>query len=111
MTTELMTDLEALVMRWLEKRKIVYEFQSSLAGGYYSLGGAVVDFLLRARGLAWRVHSEYWHTGVEIEAHDLIQKELLSGLGWRVVDLWQDDLEQRLNETLTKALRGEEMLK
>lgn len=105
------TDLEALVIAWLDKRKIAYEFQSSLAGGWYQLGGAVCDFLFPTRLLAWRVHGEYWHTGVEIEAHDLIQKELLSGLGWKVIDLWGSDLEERLNETLTKALRGEEMLK
>lgn len=110
MTTGIMTDLEAIVYNFLIRHNIDFQFQSSLAGGYYSLGGAVVDFLLPNRLLAWRVHSEYWHTGVEIEAHDLIQKELLSGLGWKVIDLWQDDLEERLNETLTKALRGEEML-
>lgn len=108
---DIYTDLERIVINWLERHKIEYQFQTSLAGGFYELGGAVVDFILSARALAWRVMGEYWHTGVEAEAHDLVQKELLSGLGYTVVDLRGDDLENRLNETLTKALRGEEMLR
>lgn len=108
---EIYTDLEKLVIDWLTRHNIEYKFSSSIAGGHYSLGGAVVDFLLPNRGLAWRVHGEYWHTGIEIEGHDATQRELLTGLGWHIVDLWQDDLENRLEETMRKALLGEEMLR
>ncbi len=111
-TNELVaTDIEELVLQWLDKRGIIdYEFQSSLMGGWYSLGGAVVDILFRERRLAWRIFGEYWHRGVVKSGQDLIQKEMLSELGWVVVDILSQDLETRPDETLIKALRGEEML-
>ena len=106
-----MTDLEAIVTRWLDRHKIDYQFQSSLMGGYYELGGSVVDILLPARGLAWRIQGEYWHQRVGQQGRDEIQKELLSGLGWTVVDLWGSDIENRIEETMQKALLGQEMLR
>lgn len=111
MSTGVYTDIELIVIKWLEKHKIQFEAQSSLRGGFYTLGGAVVDFLLPARRLAWRIFGEYWHRGVTKEGSDTIQREMLGELGWVVVDLWSDDIENRLNETLTRALRGEEMLR
>lgn len=111
MQTRIATDIEQLVLDWLDKRKIVYEFETSLRGGFYALGGAVVDIILRERRLAWRIFGEYWHRGVTKEGSDTIQREMLTELGWTVVDLWSDDIENRLEETLTKALRGEEVLR
>ncbi len=75
------------------------------------MGGTVVDFLFYDRGLAWRVQGEYFHKGVTKEGSDLIQREMLAELGWIVVDLFADDITERTNETLTKALRGEEQLR
>jgi len=108
---DVMTDIEALVARWLDKRKIVYEFQSVYAGGFYELGGAVVDFRLPNRNILLRVMGEYWHRQVSQEGRDLIQKAFLEGMGWKVIDLLGSDVEDRLEETMTKALRGEEMLR
>lgn len=108
---KVMSDIEAIVARWLDRHKIVYDFQSVYAGGFYELGGAVVDFRLPNRNILLRVHGEYWHRRVPQEGRDLIQKELLESMGYRVVDLWGSDLEDRLDETMTKALRGEEMLR
>ena len=107
------TDIELLVIAWLDRRKIIYEFKSSLMGGFFALGGAVVDILLRERNLAWRIFGEYWHQGVIKEGSDQIQRELLTNLGYTVVDIWGDDIldPTRINETLTKALLGQEMLK
>ena len=104
-----MSDLEALVYNFLVRRNIPFDFQTSLAGGFYSLGGAVVDFIIR--DLAWRVMGEYFHKGVEKTGSDIIQREQLVAMGYTVVDLLADDLENRLNETLTLALQGQEMLK
>lgn len=106
-----MTDIEAIVVGWLSKRNIVFDFQTSLRGGFYQLGGAVVDFLLPARRLAWRIFGEYWHRGVTKEGSDIIQREMLTELGWVVVDLWSDDIESRLEETLRLALMGQEVLR
>ena len=104
-----MSDLEALVYNFLVRRNIPFDFQTSLAGGFYSLGGAVVDFIIG--DLAWRVMGEYFHKGVEKTGSDIIQREQLVAIGYTVVDLLADDLENRLNETLTLALQGQEMLK
>lgn len=102
------SDLEIIVIRWLEKNKIEYKFQTSLMGGFYQLGGAVVDFLID--NLAWRVMGEYWHEEVEMKGHDLIQREMLTSMGFIVIDLWGEDLRKRLDITLRKALQGEEMI-
>lgn len=110
MVKPIFTDIEEIVYNWLVKHKIVFTFQSSLSGGRYELGGSVVDFILDNRNIAIRVLGEYWHRGVAKEGSDLLQKENLSALGWVVIDLWSSDIENRLEETMIKALRGEEML-
>jgi len=105
------SDLEIIVLRWLDKHNIIYDFQTSLMGGYYQLGGTVVDFIIPDRMLAWRVMGEYYHKGVEKTGSDITQKEILSSMGYTVVDLLADDLENRLAETMRLALQGEEMLR
>jgi len=109
MVTQVASNLEILVINWLTKRGIAFSFQVSIMGGHFSLGGAVVDFLLEPN-LAWRTMGEYFHRGVTKSGADEIQREMLSGLGYIVVDLWGEDLLNRLDETLTKALQGIEML-
>ena len=107
---EPMTDIESIVVRWLQKNKIDFQFQTSLSGGYYSLGGSVVDILIPDRDLAWRIHGEYWHRGVVAEGRDLVQKEMLMGLGFTVVDIFGDDIRERPDETMRMALQGRELL-
>lgn len=112
MVSELvLTDIEELCYRWLVRHGIEFEFQSSLSGGYFELGGSVVDFLLRDRGIAIRCMGEYWHQRVTQQGRDTIQREQLEALGWTVVDIWGSDLKERLTETMEKALLGEEMLR
>lgn len=111
--TILATEPERIVLAWLDKRGIVdYEFQSSQLGGRFELGGSIVDFLIPDLSLAWRVQGGYWHQGVEKSATDSVQRELLESQGWTVVDIWESDLDtpEKVNTTLDKALRGEEML-
>ena len=111
MTTQLiMSDIEKIVYDYLIRRGIQFRFQTAFAGGHFELGGTVVDFLLDDLNLAWRVQGEYYHRGVSVEGKDEIQKEMLTALGWVVVDLWSDDIFNQLEETMMKALRGEEML-
>ena len=105
------TNIERLVYAYLVRRNISFRFQTSLMGGFFALGGAVVDFLLDDRMLAWRIQGEFWHRGVEKEGSDLLQREMLTALGWTVVDLLADDLENRLNQTLRLALQGQEVLR
>jgi len=111
MTTQVASDIEQIVLNWLDKHHIVdYEFQSSLMGGWYELGGSVVDMLFPERSLAWRIMGEYYHKLAAQRARDAVQRELLESQGWVVVDIWGDDIETRLDETLRKALQGQEML-
>ena len=106
-----MSDIEAIVYQWLTRKNIEFQFQTSLMGGFYQLGGTVVDFLIPSRNLAWRVQGEYFHSGVTKEGSDLIQREMLTELGWTVVDLFSNDIIDKTDETLTKALQGIEMLR
>jgi len=112
MATQVMSDIEAIVYDWLVKRKVAFTFQSSFAGGLYSLGGAVIDFTLDELSIALRVQGEYYHKQITQSAHDAIQRELLESQGWTVVDIWGSSLNTpaKVNDTLTRALRGEEVL-
>ena len=105
------TEPEIIVLRWLDKHKIVYDFQTSLAGGRFELGGSVLDFILTDLAIGLRVQSMYWHEGVAKKGTDDIQREMLEGMGLTIVDVWQDDLEQRLEETMRLAVQGQEMLR
>ena len=101
---------EGIVLEWLDRRKIPFQFQTSLSGGFFALGDAVVDFIVK-ENLAWRIMGEYWHQGIEKEGSNLIQREMLTGLGYTTVALLEDDLMNRSEETLIKALQGIEILR
>ena len=110
MVTPVKTDIESIVYDWLVKRNIEFRFQSSLGGGFFELGGAVVDFLVDP-DLAWRVMGEYFHRGVTAEGRDVIQKEWLTAQGYRVVDIWGLDIQNNLESTMQLALQGREVLR
>ena len=109
MQEQVYTDSEKIVADWLIRRGIPFQFQTSYAGGIYELGGSVIDFILPGN-IALRVHGEYWHRSVKSSGKDLIQKENLAAMGLIVVDVWSDDIEHRLDETMNKAIIGVEML-
>jgi len=107
-----MSDIEKIIYDWLVKRKIPFEFQSSLMGGRYSLGGAVVDFVITDLNILIRAHGDYWHKQMSQQASDVVQRELLESQGWTVVDIWGSALDTpaKVNDTLMKALQGQEVL-
>jgi len=107
------SDIELITAEWLTKRNILFEFQVSMLGGRFSLGGAVIDFLFPDRYLAWRLQGDYFHTGVEKEGSDAIQRALLESMGYQVVDLWGSDIldPDIRDDVLEKALQGEETLR
>ena len=110
MTTEvIMSSLERLVYNWLTERGIIFDFQSSLIGGRVEFGGAVVDFVLIEEGVILRIHGEYWHTGIIQEAKDREQRTMLENIGYRVVDLQEQDLTTNLDAVMNKAIMGDEM--
>lgn len=101
---------------WLEGRKLVFEFQSSVMGGRRVSGGAVLDFLiygLSANGIiCWRIQGEYWHAGPDVEQKDFVQKARLQGLKIGgipivdVVDVWENDVYDRYPEVFMRAEAG-----
>lgn len=105
------SDIEKLVYDWLTQHGIRFRFQSSLSGGYYSLGGMVVDFILTERNTAIRVMGEYYHQGVEPEGKAIIQREQLEAMGYIVVDCWGEDILSNIDEVMSKAILGIEMLR
>jgi len=107
-----LSDIERIVYDWLTRRNIDFRFQTSFSGGFYQLGGAVIDFLFPDLFIAWRVMGEYYHRGVTKEGSDLIQKEQLKNQeGLTVVDIWGDDIKERTDQTLLLALEGREVLR
>jgi len=107
---------ELCAYSWLDKRKIVFEFQSSVMGGRRISGGAVLDFLiygLSANGvLIWRIQGEYWHTGPDVELKDRVQAARLRNLKIGgvpvvgVVDLWENAIYDDYPSVFQKAEMG-----
>ncbi len=107
MVTEVMTSPEQLVFNWLTQRKIPFRTQVGFLGGVTEAGGARVDFVLDELNIIIRVQS-YWHSVGAARARDELQRIALVNEGWIVVDVQEEDLNENLNETMSKALKGEE---
>jgi len=104
---------EFLVFRWLEKKNLSpnadFYFQSSRMGGRQLWGGCVVDFDFPSERLAWRIQGEFFHVGNPAkEASDIMQKMSLSTKGYIVVDIYAQDVLERLDWVLTHAINGEQ---
>lgn len=107
---------EFIVWEFLTIRKRQVEgrdflFQSSRYGGRRVFGGVVIDFWLVAKNMVWRVQGERFHLlFVEDRMSDRIDRMRLEQEGYRVVDLWVDDLLTRPDFVLDKAWGGQEVL-
>lgn len=97
------TDIEWLVWRELERRRIPFDYQKEFAGGR-TLGGMVVDFLLRDRPVIIRVQGWAHKSMPETIARDALAAEYLRGLGYRVVDLDEETIKMRLEWALDREL-------
>jgi hypothetical protein len=108
------TSPELLVYDWLTRRRLQFQFQSSLFGGRKIRGGLVADFVvwIGANPMAWRVQGEHWHSSAADKAHDKANRYRLlrsSYLGRRfiaVVDLWELDIYRACNRVCEDATRG-----
>jgi len=69
-----------------------FTFQSSLQGGRLFLGGMVADFILVTRNVIVRIQGRKWHTGFEQERRDDFQRDILEGMGYHVLDLFDDTI-------------------
>lgn len=95
------SSIEYLIKTWLDDLSIQYEFQARL-------GTVVVDFLIK--NLIIEVNGSYWHcdpleypNGAQYELQtkniekDKIKRQYLVDLGYKIVYIWEHDLEQNLD--------------
>lgn len=102
---------EYLVFRQLERMHFVYgvdfQFQANEMGGRQRLGGAVVDFELVYLHIAGRVQGEYWHLqSAAVREHDAIQRLMLEGRGWTVVDMLATEVIERTHRVVKLFTEG-----
>lgn len=108
---------ELIVYDWLTQEQQQFTFQGEFGGGRKLRGGAVPDFVVNwgGKGLVLRVQGEYWHTLPGQGDRDFVQKmqmmgQYVNGLQVAsVVDVWEDDLYQRREHTMTMAMAGIEL--
>lgn len=106
---------EFIAYQWLTDNKKLKEnldflFQSSQFGGRRTFGGAVIDFLIIRTSTAWRIQGEFFHLrDPSKRAQDLVQKMRLTAQGFRVIDIWGNDLLTRPDYVLERAYNGQEV--
>jgi hypothetical protein len=108
------TSPELLVYDWLYRRRLQFEFQSSLFGGRKIRGGLVCDFVvwMGTSPMAWRVQGEHWHSSAADKAHDkanryrLLRSSYMGRHFIAVVDLWELDIYRACNRVCEDATRG-----
>ena len=103
---------EYLVFRQLERMDFVFGvdfvFQANEMGGRQRLGGAVVDFELVFLRIAGRVQGEFWHTSsASVREHDAVQKLMLEGRRWIVVDMLATEVIERTQRIVKMFTQGE----
>lgn len=111
MTQQVASGPEQLVIKWLDEHGFQgrYSFQTIFGGGRTQLGGMTLDFLIKDLSLAIRIQGTYYHQGTEIEGRDLIQKQQLMAMGLMVVDVWEHDLYQNIDQVMELAMAGQEL--
>ena len=106
---QFLSTLEKKVWNWLAKNDIPFDTQQTMLAPARELGSAVVDFILPVSNIILRCMGSYWHSGLEAKARDEFSKERLLQMGYIVVDLWEENLQDdKIEKTMEMALRGEE---
>ena len=108
---QFLNNLEKIVYGWLIKHSILFTAQAPMFGAG-ELGSATVDFILIERNIVLRCMGTFWHTGLEVNARDLLGREKLTEAGYTVVDVWEENLApDRVNNTLELAIQGLEVIR
>lgn len=106
---------EFIVYEYLTKRKkwkdgVEFQFQYPFLGGRTIFGGFVVDFAFPQFRMVWNIQGLRFHLAKTVDrARDILVKSILSNRGYLVVYLWEDDLLQRSDYTIERALVGQEV--
>ena len=78
------------VINWLDENKIYYLIEEAILLPDYQLALKVIEHKKKT-------------------ASELIWRELLENQGWDVIFLTVNDIQSRLEETMIRALKGEEI--
>ncbi len=106
---------ELLVMTWLQKEGLKFEFQVPLFGGRNFSNGLVVDFLLYRDGTngdVISVNGNYWHSISRKGFHDqtaslrMIGQQVRGATIARVIEVWESDLLSQYELTMMYATAG-----
>ena len=106
---------ERIIYKELLRRRITFDFQSSLLGGRQKLGGMVADYILYLPlgTIILRIQTQYFHTTHEAKLKDDEQRAVLeslrdpiSGKYFIVYDVWDYIVydADRLNDWLNRVL-------
>lgn len=101
---------EWYVFQDLENRGLEYNidfrFRSERDGGLQRLGNAKVHFEIAGAKLKLRVQAVGWENeSASQKAYDLLQKIILVGAGWFVVDLLADELTANTKRVMDLAFQ------
>jgi len=109
---EFLSNLERKVWDWLVKNKIPFDTEQTMLAPAREMGSAIVDFILPDRNIILRVMGSYWHSTLESKARDEFAKERLLNQGYIVIDLHEKNLtDEKIEETMRKAIEGQEALR
>jgi len=95
--------LEWAVYRELRRRAEPFSMQVDIAGGQGFMGGMRVDFILANRPVVLRVMG-FWHSLPGAQERDAQGRSYLEAQGYRVIDLYPEDIEIDLAGTLDREL-------
>jgi very-short-patch-repair endonuclease len=84
---------ERIIYKALVERRIEFDFQSSFQGGRRELGGLAADFVMMDRPVIINPLGQMWHKGTANEVRDAVQNDLLRGMGYEVLMIWDYEIE------------------
>jgi very-short-patch-repair endonuclease len=71
-------------------------FQAPFLGGRTLYGGFIADFAFPLRNEIWMVQGIRWHLQQPADrAKTFMAEAQLSAMGWKVLELWEDDILER----------------
>lgn len=110
---------ELIAYDWLESHNHNFRFQTSMMGGIFEAGAALVDFAISSIDPSgyhlWRIQGTYWHSRPENTERDKLQKlrlekAMLGGAPiLAVTDIWEHQLYRDPERVLEAALYGIEV--
>lgn len=106
---------EFICYEWLTKKKKLkpqsdFFFQAPVFGGRTQFGGFILDFYFPDKRMAWFIQGlQYHYVKTKDRARDVLARAAIAARGLLVVEIFEDDLLQREEFTLSRAFRGEQV--